>query len=73
MSRGIQYKQEIEKTKANLAGVRKRGENALESWDDLEKELFTPEEIAASDLRVAMMIENAHEKSAAYHSVNLKN
>ena len=29
------------------------------SWDDLEKELFTPEEIAASNLRVAMMIEIA--------------
>ena len=26
-----------------------------DSWDDVEKELFTPEEIAASDLRVAMM------------------
>ena len=29
------------------------------TWDDIEKELFTPEEIAASDLRVAMMIELA--------------
>ena len=27
------------------------------SWDEVESELFTPEEIAASDLRVAMMIE----------------
>ena len=26
-----------------------------DSWDDVEKELFTSEEIAASDLRVAMM------------------
>ena len=26
-------------------------------WDELERELFTPEEIAASNLRVAMMIE----------------
>ena len=25
------------------------------SWDELEKEIFTPEEIAASDLRVALM------------------
>ena len=30
------------------------------SWDEVRKELFTPEEIAASDLRVAMMIEIAH-------------
>lgn len=25
------------------------------SWEELEKELFTPEEIAASDLRVALI------------------
>jgi len=49
--------QEIEKAKANLADVRKRGANALGSWNELKKELFTPEEIAASNLRVAMMIE----------------
>jgi len=30
------------------------------SWDEARKELFTPEENAASDLRVAMMIELAH-------------
>ena len=30
------------------------------TWDELEKKIFTPEEIAASDLRVAMMIELAH-------------
>jgi ribosome-binding protein aMBF1 (putative translation factor) len=27
------------------------------TWDEIEKELFTPEEIVASDLRVAIMIE----------------
>lgn len=27
------------------------------SWEELEKELFTPEEIAASDLRVALISE----------------
>ena len=26
-------------------------------WDEVEREIFTPEEIAASNLRVAMMIE----------------
>ena len=26
-----------------------------QSWEDVEKELFTPEEIAASDLRVALI------------------
>ena len=27
------------------------------TWDEVEKEIFTPEELAASNLRVAMMIE----------------
>jgi DNA-binding XRE family transcriptional regulator len=27
----------------------------LRSWDEVEKELYTPEEIAASDLRVALI------------------
>jgi ribosome-binding protein aMBF1 (putative translation factor) len=48
----------IEQANINLADIRERGEDALgEDWDDLEKELFTTEEIAASDLRVNMMIE----------------
>jgi len=57
MSKDAQYKQEIENAKVFLADARERGADALASWDDLENELFTPEEIAASDLRVAMMIE----------------
>jgi len=28
-----------------------------DSWDEFEKEIFTPEEIAASDLRVALINE----------------
>ena len=27
------------------------------TWDEIEKEIFTPEEIAASDLRVALISE----------------
>jgi len=57
MSRDAQYDQEIEKAKGLLSDARERGADALESWDDIEKELFSPEEIAASDLRVAMMTE----------------
>ena len=30
------------------------------TWDEVRKELFSPEEIAASDLRVTMMMEIAH-------------
>jgi len=33
------------------------------SWDEIESQLYTPEEIAASDLRVAMMIELANARA----------
>lgn len=51
-----EYKQAIEQVKANLADLEERGEDALgETWDEIQKELFTPEEIAASDFRVALL------------------
>jgi ribosome-binding protein aMBF1 (putative translation factor) len=34
------------------------------AWSEARKEIFTPEEIAASDLRVAMMIEIANARKA---------
>lgn len=53
-----QYKQEITITKDRLADIKKRGEDAINgTWDELRQELFTADEIAASDLRVAMMTE----------------
>jgi DNA-binding XRE family transcriptional regulator len=55
-----EYREAIAQAKANLDDIRERGTEALESWDDIEKEIFTPEEIAASDLRVSMMIEIAN-------------
>jgi len=56
-----QYKRELEQAKANLADIKERGEDAIGgTWDELRQEIFTPEEIAASDLRVAMMIEIAN-------------
>ena len=58
MSSRVQYKREIEQAKANLADLYERGADAIGvSWDELEKELFTPEEIAESNLRVAITIE----------------
>ncbi|MCL2184209.1 MAG: helix-turn-helix domain-containing protein [Chitinispirillia bacterium] len=33
------------------------------SWDEVESEIFSPEEIAASDLRVALMIEIANARA----------
>ncbi|MCL2498207.1 MAG: helix-turn-helix transcriptional regulator [Symbiobacteriaceae bacterium] len=52
------YKQAIEQANANLTDLRKRGADAI-GGDALElvRQLLTPEEIAASKLRVAMMME----------------
>lgn len=51
-----EYQQAIAQAKTNLADLMERGDEALgETWEKLEKELFTPEEIAASDLRVALI------------------
>lgn len=53
-----QYKKELAIAEANLADVRERGEDALgETWDELREQILTPEERAASNLRVAMMVE----------------
>jgi len=53
-----QYKQELAKTKNILTDIKERGEDAISgTWDELRQELFTPDEIAVSDLRVAMMME----------------
>ena len=58
MNNNAEYMQAIERAKANLADARERGEDAIGgTWDELRQELFTPEEIAASNLRVAMMVE----------------
>jgi hypothetical protein len=61
-----QYAEAIEQAEANLADFRERGAGAIgESWDELRKELYTPEAIAASDLRVAEMIESTRAKKSA--------
>ena len=53
-----QYKQEFTKAKDILTDIKERGEDAVSgTWDELRQELFTPDEIAVSDLRVAMMME----------------
>ena len=58
MSNATEYKQAIEQAKENLADFRERGADAI-GGDALElmREVLTPGEITASDLRVAMMIE----------------
>jgi len=58
MTSDMEYKQAIEQAKVNLADIKERGEDALgESWEDVRAELFTAEEIAASNIRVAIMSE----------------
>ena len=52
-----EYREAIEQAKANLEDARARGADALVKWSDIRQELFTPEEIAASDLRVGLMVE----------------
>ena len=58
MSDTTEYRQAIKQAKENLADLRERGADAI-GGDVLElmREILTPEEIAASNLRVAVMIE----------------
>ena len=55
-----EYKEAITQAKANLEDVRERGAEALTPWSEIRQALFTPEEIAASKLRVQLMTELAH-------------
>ncbi|HCC35999.1 MAG TPA: hypothetical protein DEQ02_10405 [Ruminococcaceae bacterium] len=52
------YTQAIAQAKANLADLNERGGDAI-GWDALEfmQGLLAPEEVAASNLRAAMMVE----------------
>lgn len=54
-----EYKAALRQAEKNLADIKERGEDAIsdEDWEELEKEIFTEEEIAESDLRVAVICE----------------
>jgi len=58
MRRSKQYEEAIQQAKENLADLRERGEDAI-GGDAIAfmRGFLTPEEIAASNLRVAMMVE----------------
>ena len=61
------YDEALQEARAALEDVKERGEDAIskEEWDDVEQELFTPQEIAESNLRAALMgelIRARHEK-----------
>ena len=50
------YSEAVKEAIDALEDLEERGDAAIGgTWDELEKEIFTPEEIAASDLRVALI------------------
>jgi len=53
-----EHEQALERAKENLADLQDRGEDAIGgNVMDLFNEILTPEEIAASELRVGIMVE----------------
>ena len=57
------YAEALEQAKENFQDLQERGSEALsESWDDVQRELFSPAEISESRLRVELM--GAYHKNA---------
>ena len=55
------YKAAVEQAKVNLADLKERGNEAIGgTWEELRKQLYTPEEISASNLRVALILSLIH-------------
>jgi ribosome-binding protein aMBF1 (putative translation factor) len=53
-----EYLKAIEQAEKNLADAKERGADAIGGdWEEVRKEIFTEEEIAESDLRVAIIRE----------------
>lgn len=53
-----EYEKALEQAKANYQDLLERGDAAIgDDWDEVQKEIFTPEEIAESNLRVAIISE----------------
>jgi len=60
----MEYRQAVEQTKVNLSDLQERRKDAVgENAIDFMNKLLTPEEIAASDLRVTMIIEIANTRA----------
>lgn len=56
MNNNAEYKRELETAHVALTDLKTRGNDALGgTWADLEKEVFTTEEISNSNLRVALV------------------
>ena len=53
-----EYRKAIAHAQACFEDAKKRGAiTGKDEWDEFEKEIFTPEEIAASNIRVALISE----------------
>lgn len=53
-----EYQKALRVAEERLQDLTERGKSAVGSdWQDVRKEIFTPEEIAASDMRVAIMLD----------------
>ena len=60
--------QAIDQAKANLTDIKERGADALGSrWSDARKNLLTPEERAASAIRVGLMTELIHARNRVFN------
>ncbi len=58
MAKNKTYSEAVKEAIDALEDLEERGDAAIGgTWEDLEKEIFTPEEIAASDLRVELISE----------------
>ena len=58
MNKATKQQPDLAAAKENLEDARKRGADAIgDSWEDVRQRLFTPEERAASALRVSIMEE----------------
>lgn len=53
------YEKALAQARANLEDLEQRGEDAIsdDDWEDLKAEIFTPAEISAMNLRVAIISE----------------
>ena len=53
-----EYKKELTQAQENLDDLKKRGDAAIgDEWEDLKKEIFTPEEISAMNLKAMIISE----------------
>ena len=58
-----EYAKSLQQVKENLADLKERGEvSNVNEWEDLKREIFTQEEIAAMDFKVKKIL-----KSIAAH------